>query len=383
MKIVQISAFSDFSVGNIMKNLKTEIENNGDECYIFYGRGNYSNDSKIIKFNSPWIIKKNALMARIFDNDGLCDRGHTKRLIKKLQEIKPDIIHIHCLHGYYINYRLLFDYLKSTNIKVVWTMHDTWAFTGHCCYFDSVKCEKWEKGCFKCPAKSEYPKSAIFDRSKRNYKIKKEVFTSLPANRLSIVSPSKWLDGKVAQSFFSKYQHKVIYNGIDLSKFVNFGLQRKRIVLAVASVWDRRKNLEKILNVAKNLKTWKIIVVGKIETPINTQNLDNVTFIPRTTNLDELIKLYNEASVFINPTLDDNLPTVNIEAQLCGCNVLTYDVGGAIETDCGLLMIINEKNIIDDAYLDNVSMCEKRTLVLDKFDKSTMSNAYYLMYKEL
>lgn len=382
MKIVQLSAFSTFSVGSIMKNLKTEIENNGDNCYIFYGRGDYSNDPNIIKFNSSFSVKKNALMARIFDDDGLCDKLHTRALIKRLQEIEPDIIHIHCLHGYYINYKLLFDYLKNTNIKVVWTMHDTWAFTGHCCYFDSVKCDKWKIGCFKCPAKSEYPKSIIFDRSKRNYKIKKEVFTSLPANRLSIVSPSKWLDGKIAQSFFNKYQHKVIYNGLDLAKFVNLGLQRKKIVLAVASVWDRRKNLEKVLNVAKNLKIWRVIVVGKIETPVNTQNVDNVTFIPRTTNLDELIKLYNEASVFINPTLDDNLPTVNIEAQLCGCKVLTYDVGGSIETDCGLLTIINEKIIIDDYFLDDLEEKQAKITSFNNFDNKVMSRIYYKLYKE-
>lgn len=382
MVVVEISAFVNFSVGNIMRNLKEEIEKNGDTCIIFYGRGGNKKEHNIIKFNNNLAVKKNAIMARIFDNDGLCDRYHTKKLIKELKNIKPDVVHLHCLHGYYINYKLLFRYLNESNIKVIWTMHDVWAFTGHCCYYDYLNCFKWKEQCFKCLAKSDYPKSQIIDNSKLNYINKKSIFTSIKYENMVLVSPSIWMDSQVTESFLNGYKHIVIYNGMNLEVFKDKNNRREKILLAVASVWDDRKNLEAILNISKNLKQWKLIVVGKVQEKIIKDN-PNILFIPRTTDQAQLIELYNKAAVFVNPTKGETFGMVNIEAQLCGCHVLSSNVGGTAETDCGRLLFFSQSTFIDDDFLNDLYNKKSILKYYKKFDKSEMSKQYYRLYKEL
>ncbi len=382
MKIVELSAFATYSVGTIMKNLKTELQNNGDECFVFYGRGKKL-QGDTARFNTPLAVKINALLARFLDNDGRCDVFATKNLVKTLKQIKPDLIHIHCLHGYYVNFKPLFGYFKESGVKVVWTMHDTWAFSGHCCYFESVKCNKWQTGCFQCPAKKEYPKSILIDASRKNYEIKKRYFTSLNAENVTVVSPSAWLDGCVGQSFLNQYPHRVIYNGINTQAFTAGEAQKEKILLAVASVWDRRKNLPRVLRIAEGLREWKVIVVGKADKKLVKQYQDKVQFIPRTTNVDELISLYRRAAVFINPTLDDNLPTVNIEAQLCGCVALTNDVGGAKETDCGNLVTFDDEDNITDAYLDQLASQVKNAVDTHQFNAKTMASEYRALFAKM
>lgn len=383
MRVAEISAFSNYSVGNIMRNIQQGLINNGHECKIFYSRGSKNQDDKLVNFGNKIGTYIAAIKARILDNDGFNCSFSTKKLIKILKEYNPDIVHLHCLHGYYINVKKLFMYLKKNqHIKVIWTMHDTWAITGHCCYFESYKCEKYKTLCHNCPAKKEYPTSILFDKSKRNYLVKKDIFNQLPKEQLTIVSPSAWLDNLISLSYLKEYNHVVINNGIATLKFKNYNLDRQNILLAVSSVWDRRKNLNRVLEISKNLTKWSVIIVGKIVDEIDKAAYPNIKFIDRTENIDQLVEIYNRSKIFINPTLDENFPTVNLEAQLCGMNVLSYDTGGCKETNLGNLYLFSETDFIDDVYLDGIDL--KNTNEIDfNFTSENMCNQYIELMKKI
>lgn len=375
MKVAEISAFNTFSVGKIMNDIKTELQTNGIECKIYYARGKKSTN---IKVGNSLNIYLNALIARLFDNDGFCESSITKKIIHELDQYKPDVIHLHCLHGYYFNSKVFFKYLlKHPEIKVIWTMHDNWAITGHCAYFDLRQCNKWKNQCMNCPSKRDYPKS-LFDHSSKNHVKKIKIFSQLPKEQMVIVSPSKWLDNIIGQSFLNKYEHKVIYNGIDANKFNNMNLNREKILLAVASVWDERKNLNKVLEIGYQLKEWRIVIVGVVKN-LKIPNLTNIKFIDRTENSDKLVELYNKASILINPTIADNFPTVNIEAQLCGLKVLCYASGGSLETNIGGLIKIDENTNINDEFLNEVSNISFSNSEKD-FSRTSMGKNYCKLF---
>ena len=389
MRIAEISAFYQYSVGKIMRDIKQYIDNKTeDACEIFYARGEKVEVKGVTKFASKISNYYNALIARVFDNDGFCSKYNTKKLIKKLKEFNPDVIHIHCLHGYYLNVELLFKYFKDNpNIKIVWTMHDVWAITGHCCYFNKANCEKWKTQCHSCPLKKEYPKSLIFDNSKRNYEKKKKFFTSLSKDQLTIVTPSIWIKGIIENSFLSKYQIINIYNGIDLDKFnlekeeLSSVVSKKKILLSVASVWDYRKGLDTIIDISSKIgPDWEIIIIGKIDKKVVLPK--NITHIERTSNQQVLKQYYQSCDVFFNPTKDDNYPTVNLEAQACGAKVLTFDVGGGKETDCGNLYLYNKDiNIIEN--INNIRDNINREVNLTKLSLYRMCNEYSLLFKNI
>lgn len=267
----------------------------------------------------------------------------TKQLLNRLNEIKPDIIHLHNLHGWYINLPRLFKYIKKNSIKVIWTLHDCWAFTGHCPHFTLVKCDKWKTGCYKCPQYKEYPKS-IFDNSKKMYRLKKEWFTGV--ENLTIVTPSEWLANLVKQSFLKDYPIKVIHNGIDLSIFrptesdfrEKYNIAKdKFILLGVAFGWGKRKGLDVFIELSKRLdnEKYQIVLVGTDDN-VDKQLPQNIISIHRTQNQKELAEIYTAADLFVNPTREENYPTVNMESIACGTPVLTFRTGGSPE-------ILNDK----------------------------------------
>lgn len=343
MKIAQICTnVMSGSVGSIVRNLYEGIKEQGDECLICYGRGKIPEGYKYYKFNTSLDIYYHVIMARLFDSDGLHSKMATKRLIKRLKDYAPDIVHIHCLHGYYINYPLLFEYFKQSKVKVVWTMHDCWAFTGHCCYYDFNKCDKWKYGCIECHHKSSYPKSNFISNSTRNHLKKRNCFQSI--NNLKIVTPSKWLKSEIRKSFLKNVECEVINNGININLFRHDkSINKEKIILGVASIWDERKGLDDFIKLRKILSSdYRIRVIGASKTQISILEDNNIEAIERTNSLEELIKEYNMASVLFNPTYEDNYPTVNLEALACGIPVITYDTGGSAE----LLKKINLEKLV-------------------------------------
>lgn len=345
MKILQINSVCGVgSTGRIATDLYKVIEEAGHECVIAYGRGTAPEGIKTIKIGTNFDNYMHVAKTRIFDKHGFGSTKATKEFIKKVEEYNPDVIHLHNIHGYYINIEILFEYLKRANKKVIWTLHDCWSFTGHCAYFDYVGCDKWKNGCKECPQKKEYPNSLLIDNSEWNFNKKKDIFTGV--RDLTIVTPSKWLARLVKESYLSEYKVKVINNGIDLDVFKptksdfreRYGLEDKFIVLGVASVWDRRKGLNYLVELSQKLDdNYKVIVVGVTEKQ-KEQLPKNVIGITKTNNVKELVEIYSAADVFVNPTLEDNFPTTNLEALACGTPIITFNTGGSpecIDITCG------------------------------------------------
>lgn len=399
--LFQINVTSNWgSHGKIAEDIGRLAIEKGWRSVIAYGRYATPSQSETIKIGSDISVKEHVLESRLMDNHGLASRSATRRLIKQIDDIKPDIIHLHNIHGYYLNYPLLFDYLKSAGVPVVWTLHDCWPFTGHCAYFDYAGCERWKRGCFSpCPCKNEYPKSLLLESPQRNYQLKKEILNSV--ENLILVPVSDWLGGLLKDSFLNKYPAKVIKNGIGLNVFKTsdasdvrdkYGIGHERYVLGVASVWEKRKGFDDFLQLAKGMPIdMKIVLVGldKIKLSIARQN--DIIGIPRTESVGELVALYSGADMFLNLTYEDNYPTTNLEAMACGTPVLTYRTGGSPESvslDTGWVVekgdIDAVKNIILTIPCNNDTMrkaCRERAEI--KFDKNKCFEEYLKLYEEL
>ena len=342
MKVLMVNSVCGVgSTGRICTDLCDVLTKNGNEVKIAYGRGeaplNYKNNS--YKIGSDFLVKINAIKSRIFDNEGFNAKRATKRFLKWADSYNPDVLHLHNLHGYYLNVELLFKWIKSRpQMKVFWTLHDCWAFTGHCAYFDYANCKKWENYCYRCVQKNTYPKSIFKDNSKRNYKKKKQIFTGV--RNLEIITPSNWLKEKVEKSFLNEYKVSVVNNGIDLSVFKHsvsnikekLNCIGKQIILGVANIWEERKGLNDFIKISNLLpKEYQIVLIGLNDNQIKSLP-KNILGIKRTNNVKELVEIYSSSYLLFNPTYEDNYPTVNLEAQACGIPVITYKTGGSVES---------------------------------------------------
>jgi len=338
LKVLQINTVCGVgSVGRIVRQIHEALREKGHESYIAYGRKPLGCDGAI-RIGGDLDVYFHVFLTRVFDLHGFGSKKATKKFLKIVEEINPDIIHLHNIHGYYLNIEVLFDFLKSFDKPVVWTLHDCWAFTGHCAYFLYARCDKWKTGCYSCPEKKSYPKSVFLDNSKSNYQRKRKTFSGV--RNMTLVTPSQWLAGLVKESFLGDYPVQVIPNGIDTEVFKptqsgfrkRYGLDGKFLILGVANVWEKRKGFDYFLDLSKYLSDDEIIVlVGLSDERI--KNLpNNIIGIKRTNSAKELAEIYTAADVFFNPTLEDNYPTVNLEAQACGTYVITFDSGGAKET---------------------------------------------------
>ena len=328
------------STGRICTDIASELEAQGHQVKIAYGRENVPEQFQryAVRIGNDLDMRLHGVKARLLDASGFGSKSATKRFIKWVKDYDPDVIHLHNIHGYYINIEILFNYLKNSGKPVVWTLHDCWAFTGHCAYFDFAGCEKWKTGCYGCPQKKSYPSSILIDRSKKNHIQKRRLFTTL--SNMTVVTPSQWLAGLVKKSYLGKYNIRVINNGIDTEVFKptsgdfrqKYNIGSKKIILGVAGVWDRRKGFEDFYKLSSILEdSYQIVLVGLNEKQISALP-KNIIGISSTESASELAEIYTAADVFVNPTLEDNYPTVNLEAQACGTPVITYNTGGSPES---------------------------------------------------
>lgn len=318
------------STGKIAEQIGNKAQSHGWDCYVGYGNFNIGSKMQAYHISNKWYKRLHAIESRLFDNHGLSSRLTTKRFIKYIEKIQPDIIHIHNIHGYYINYKQLFEFFKSYGRPVVWTLHDGWSFTGHCAFFDYPKCEKWKSHCQECPCLKKYP-SSFRDRSYKNFELKKSLFSSL--ENLNLVPVSDWLGDQLSESYLKDVARITIHNGIDLGNFKP--MPKKSTgefnILGVSNVWEPRKGLPDFIKLRQMLPAeYKITLVGLKEEQIK-ELPDGLTGITRTENQAALAKLYAESDVFVNPTYEDNFPTTNIEALACGTPVITYKTGGSPE----------------------------------------------------
>ena len=332
-KILMINTYSWGSTGRIMQGIGHMASECGYDVQMFASTNVQPlyPDSSILNISSQKSYEASVFLSKLTGLEGCFAVRDTRKLIRKIEEYAPDIIHLHNLHHGYINLPILFRYLKKKQTRVVWTLHDCWSFTGHCPHFIYDKCDKWKTGCYACTRYPYYPKS-VYDNSSFLWKWKKKWFVGL--ENMTIVTPSNWLGDLVKESFLKDYPVKVIHNGIDLSVFApaeHKEKNRKYTVLGVASDWGDRKGLDVFIELAKRLpKEYQIILVGTNE--IVDQMLPaNIVSIHRTHNQQELAEIYTQSSVFVNPTREDTYPTVNLEAIACGTPVVTFRTGGSPE----------------------------------------------------
>ncbi|SSY80077.1 glycosyltransferase [Alysiella crassa] len=392
MKILQINSVYKFgSTGRIASDLKTVIEKNCGECAIIYGRGDVIDKANVWKIGSELDFRFHVLFARLTDKAGFYSKEYTKKMIEQIQIYNPDIIHLHNIHGYYVNVEMLFDFLKEYKRAVVWTLHDTWSFTGHCSHYEAVGCEKWKTQCGECPQIREYPKSFV-DNSAQNYMRKKKIFIGI--DNLTIVTPSFWLQQQIQQSFLQKYECKTIANGIDLQKFsplIKTKDKNKFIILGVASVWGERKGFNDFIRLSKyiDLSEYQIIMVGVNNQQKQILAKHNIVAIERTNSIEELVQLYSQADIFLNLTYEDTFPTTNLEALACGTPILTYRTGGSPESlnsNCGIIVekgdlssVIEHLKQLRKKNFDSQA-CINQANYFNKFDKF---QEYINLYQEI
>lgn len=385
MKVLQINSVCGFgSTGRIATDLYDVLEKEGHECCIAYGRGTAPVKYNTIKIGCKLDFYFHVLKTRLFDLHGFGSTRATKKFIKQIEEYNPDVIHLHNIHGYYINIDVLFKYFSTLSIPIVWLLHDAWSISGHSAHFElhndgSIPTRNISKHQHK-----EYPKSLFYDNSKKNYILKKDLFINM--KDMTIITPSTWLANLVNKSFLSNYPIKVIHNGVDLTKFqptvsdfrIENQLENKKIILGVASVWSEKKGLHIFNKLADRLNNqYKIILVGISEK--NKKNVNSkIMCITRTESIEELACIYSTADIFVNPTLEDNFPTTNIEALACGTPVITFNTGGSIESideSCGIVV---EKGNVDKLYQEikniftsniNETDCVKRSRMFNKNDR--------------
>jgi glycosyltransferase involved in cell wall biosynthesis len=326
------------STGRIMKEIGELAIASGWESYVAYSGardGMPSHSSQLVPVGDKLDLAVHAVATRLFDAHGLASKRGTRQLIERIQEIDPDVIHIHNIHGYFLNYPLLFEHLQKSGKPVIWTVHDCWLYTGHCYYYSAAHCDKWKNGCGHCPQKRAFPSSWLVDRSARNLQDKRRAFGSL--ENLTIVPVSDWIRQEMASSILADKRFQVIHNGIDLDTFCpEAGADEPTVegtqILGVASIWLEEKGWSDLMKLSTMLRSDEsLVLVGKITEEQQKQLPPNVRWIARTDNVRQLAALYARSAVFVNPTWQDNYPTVNLEAIACGTPVVTYRTGGSIE----------------------------------------------------
>lgn len=395
MKVLQINAtYKLGSTGKIVSDLEDTMNTYGIENYVLCGYSHIKKENVYI-VNNPLNLKQNGvfniLRMRLTGINGYRNCLQTRKAIKWIQKIKPDIVHIHNIHGDWINFHLIFQYLIKKDIKIIWTFHDCWPFTGRCSHFDLCRCEKWKTECKKCTNKNVYPITYFFDFSNKMFKKKKNIFTAI--NKMIIVTPSEWLASFVKESFFSKYPVKIIHNGIDTSVYSNKNngvselipeeIKKKKIILGVANSWSYLKGLDDFiaLNEIIDKNKYVIILVGLSE--IQLKKIPNsIIGFKRTNNESELAELYSNSYVFLNLTYQDNYPTTNLESQSCGTVAITYNTGGSPESIVDKKCVFKKGdfkgiyNFIDSVDLKTISLLSNECM-----DKHFAFKQYIDLYK--
>ena len=383
MRVLLIDVVCKYgSTGKIVYDVYNDVNARGDEAAICYGRGPKIKEKNIYKFGLNFETFLHAFLTRFTGYTGCFSYFSTRRLIRFIKKFKPDVVHIHELHAYFVNVKQLLNYLKKANIKVVHTLHCTFSYTGKCGHH--FECEKWKECCGKCPRLKEYVSTMFFDHTKKMFLDKKKAFTGF--NNMTITCPSNWLANLAKQSFLGQYPIKVIPNGINTSVFSlkdttalkeKLTIKNEKVVLAVApNLMSPLKGGNWVLKLAEKMKSEpvKFIMVGVDN--IDFEHGENVMVFKRTNNQDELADFYSLADVFVICSERENFPTTCLEAQCCGAPILGFDVGGVKETSA-----FDGNRFVEYGDIDGLENVLKEMLA-KKIDKNSLSNHAVSIYSE-
>ncbi len=393
------AALNKGSTGRIVEQIAALARENGWVTYTVHG-ARYQSPSQMYSIQSVSLLQENlhALRSFLFDAHGLGSRFSTEKVISKIDKIRPDLVHLHNIHGYYLNYEVLFDYLRNAGIPIVWTLHDCWAMTGHCVHFDAIQCNKWKIGCDICPARSGYPKSLLLDNSKRNYILKKKYFTSIP--KMVIVPVSHWLEHIVKQSFLKDYPVNVIYNGVDVDIFKptnnelrkKLGLIDKFVLLGVATAWHKNKGLYDYIELSRKLPmNYKIVLIG-VDRELKKKLPNTILGIERTNDQKELAEYYSMADVVLNLSYEESFGLTTVEGFACGTpsivynrtaspELITFDTGCIVEAGNIDEIVASIKDIKQKGKLSYKDACRQRAMKY--FNKDDKFKEYLELYNSM
>ncbi|MDD6039888.1 MAG: glycosyltransferase [Clostridia bacterium] len=398
MRIFQLNTFCGVkSTGRIAGEIAKLVQADGGECRIGYGVPGISDDSQrfALRIGTPAGRKVHAALRKLFDAEGYGSLMATVRLISEMERFQPDLIQLHNVHGCYLHLPTLFRYFQKKDLPIVWTLHDCWPFTGHCAYFDYAGCERWKTQCHHCPQQKSYPVCIGLDGSKRNHRMKRKFF-SMP-RRMTFVAPCEWMAGRVKDSKLAKYPVKVIVNGVNLKVFhpvqsdvrIRYGLQNKRLCLSVASEWDQRKGLPFLLEAAQRMgESYTFVVIGLSDEQLASLP-SNMLGIRHTADTEELAAWYTAADCLVNPTLEDNMPMVNLEALACGTPVVVFETGGCpevVDRSCGMVVPKGDLQALCAAVETAANGAFKPQNCIaraQQFDCEQTFQNYLALYKEL
>jgi len=346
------------SVGRLVTGLSDSLKERGAETLIAYGRWEAPAGQNVYRIGSDIDVGIHGVLSRITDRHGLYSSAATRALIKKIKEFSPDIIHLHNVHGYYVNYELLFSWLKNEYAgkeghRIIWTLHDCWSFTGHCVHFEYAGCERWRCCCHNCPEKGQYPASLFLDNSKGNYRKKQQSFTGI--KDLTLVTPSEWLKEQLKGSFLREYPVKCVPTGIDLDTFKKrassirekYGIGDKPLLLGAANPWRERKGFDDFLKLSEALGDKAVIAMIGLKGAEVKRVSAYVNIIPvkKTDSIEKMAEWYSASDIYVNLTYEDTFPTTNLEAMACGTPVITYRAGGspeALTPECGIVTEVGD-----------------------------------------
>lgn len=356
MKIVQINAVCGMgSTGEITVKISNMLNEHNIENYVFYTYGK-SKYEQGVKYSTNLTVGLNAVMAKVLGNYGFNSHFSTKKLIRKLKQIKPDIIHLHNIHGHDVNLKTFFKYLKESGVRVIWTFHDCWAFTGYCMHFDLLNCRKWESVCNECPQKNNY--SLFVDKSKKLFNLKKSIFTDI--EDMTIVTPSEWMASLAKKSYMNKFPIKIINNGTNTDIFYRrntnirqqFGVGEKYLVFGIV-----KGNYDLFMNLADKMEDkYQLVLAGLSKSQL--QKLPkNIIGIGKIKSRDEMAEFFSASDVFVNMTLQDTFPTVNLESLACGTPVITFNTGGSPEAVDDKTGIVVQKGNVTELYEAVCTIC--------------------------
>ena len=392
MRILQVNSVCGVgSTGRIATDIHHELIANGHVSMIAFGRDEPKNCDNVYRIGSMKDILADVFMTRFFDKHGTAGKQATREFCAMIDAFQPDLVHLHNIHGYYLNIGMLMRYLKYKDIPVVWTLHDCWSFTGHCAYFDFPKCDRWQDSCGNCPRLHDYPESWLLDNSRQNLKMKKELFSNF--KNLTFITPSDWLKDLVQQSFLGAYQVEVINNGIDLAKFKpvssdlrkQYGLTGKRVYVSVAMVWDRRKGLDDLVALSRKLNEQEQLILIGLTKQQCAGLPSQIIGIQRTHSVDELAAFYTMADVTVVPSYEDNYPTVVLESLACHTPVVAYRTGGIPEMGIEPYLQLAPKGSIDEllTLLRSASSDLPWDLDFTRMDKQSSALSYVSQYRRI
>lgn len=382
MKILMVNTVSGYgSTGSICVDIATVLEKQGHECYIAYGQGNTVYD-KTFKIGTPLENHLHNIGSRITGKQGYFTKKGTRQLIEFIKDYQPDVIHLHNLHGNYLNLELLFTYLAEIDKPVVWTLHDCWSFTGKCAHYTDVTCHKWQSHCHHCPQVEKYPPSLFLDQSEVMFADKQKWFNSI--KNLTIIPVSNWLADEVKKSFLKNHVIKPIYNWVNHEVFIpsnedvreQYGIAKNKfIILGVSAGWNISTNKLKDFITLSTLisEDMQIVLVGKAD---NQKDIpSSIIHIPYVDGANELSKIYSMADVYVHLSTEDTFGKVIAEAMSCGTPAIVYNATACPEIvgeGCGYIVEKRDLKNINESL--NIIKKKGKSWYTEKCRKHVVEN---------